>query len=218
MAAWDVSAAISSLRSLLGDNATDKFEFKVDVFPTPDGVTKRFFVGQTRVLENTLQVYVEGVQAVSGAPSGIVEIDYEKGSFDLGTAPSGSVSVQASFYYRWFTDPELTEFLTSAGTMLGFEAISDAGLPIGVRAAVLDFAAYYAYMKKAAEYADSIVATAVTYTADQSKSHPNWRDLAKTAYEKARDKLKIYTENPLASNITPQMRFVTLTMVRYQGL
>ena len=217
MAAWEVSSAISSLRSLLGDNATDKFEFKVDVFPTPDSVTKRFFVGQTRVDADSLQVYVAGIQTVSGAPSGIVDLDAAKGSFDLGIAPSGSVSVQASFYYQWFTDPELIEFLTSAGTMLGFESIADAGLPVGVRAATLDFAAYYAYMKKAAEFADSLVATAVGYTADQSKSGPNWKDLAKLAYEKGRDKLKLYAENPLASAITPQMRFVTFSMPRWQG-
>lgn len=217
MAAWDQSAAISSLRSLLGDNASDKFEFKADVFPTPDGVTKKFFVGQTRVVPNTLSVYVDGVPPVSGAPSGVVDIDEETGTFDLGTAPSGNIQVQASFNYQWFTDAELTEFLTSAGTMLNFESITDPALPIGVRAATLDFAVYYAYMKKAAEFADSLKATAAGYEADQSKSGPNWRDLAKLAYEKARDKLKLYTENPLGQ-ASPELRFVAFRLPNWQGL
>jgi len=205
-----------SLRSLLGDNPSDKFEFKADVFPTPDGVTKKFFVGQTRVVQNSLSVYVDGNPALSGAPSGVVDVQYETGTFDLGAAPSGSLEVQASFNYQWFTDPELAEFLTAAGTMLNFESITDAALPIGVRSATLDFAAYYAYMKKAAEFADSLKATAAGYEADQSKSGPNWLALAKLSYEKARDKLKLYTENPLGT-ASPEMRFIAFRIPNWQG-
>lgn len=217
MAAWDQSAAIATLRSLLGDNVSDKFEFKADVFPSVDGVTKKFFVGQTRVVPNSLSVYVDGNPAVSGAPSGVVAIDHETGTFDLGVAPSGSVEVQASFRYQWFTDAELTDFLTAAGNLLNFETIDDPALPLGVRGAMLDFAAYYAYMKKAAEFADSLVATAAGYEADQSKSGPNWRDLAKLAYEKARDKLKLYVENPLGA-ATPEVRFIAFRLANWQGL
>ena len=36
MPVWDISSAIVSLRSLLGDNPTDKFEFKSDVRPYLD--------------------------------------------------------------------------------------------------------------------------------------------------------------------------------------
>ncbi len=217
MAAWDQSSAIANLRSLLGDGPSDKFEFKADVFPTPDGVTKKFFVGQTRVVPDTLSVYVDGNAAVSGAPSGVVDIDFEKGTFDLGTAPSGSVQVQASFNYQWFTDEELASFLLASANLLNFESIDADGLPIGVRGAALDFAAYYAYMRKAAEFADSLKAEAAGYTADQSKSGPNWRDLAKLAYEKARDKLKLYVENPLGI-ATPELRFIAFRLQRWQGL
>ncbi len=217
MAAWDQSSAIASLRSLLGDGASDKFEFKSDVFPTPDGVTRKFFVGQPRVVPDTLSVYVDGNAAVSGAPSGVVAVDYETGTFDLGTAPSGSVQVQASFNYQWFTDEELADFLTNAGTLLNFDTITDPALPVGVRAATLDFAAYYAYMRKAAEWADSLKATAAGYEADQSKSGPNWTALAKLAYEKARDKLKLYVENPLGQ-ATPEIRFIAFRLQRWQGL
>ena len=215
MAVWDVSAAISSLRSLLGDNTTDKFEFKVDVFPTPDGITRRFFGGQTRLVEHSLQVYINRQLAVTGvATSGVVEIDYEKGSFDLGTAPSGHMNVQASFYYQWFRDAELLTFLTTAANMNGYEFIYT-DFPIGVRGALLDFAAYYAYMKKAAEYADHLTASAAGYTYDQGKSHPNWRELAKTALAAGKEKLKLFEEG-LISN-APSMAFVSYRLPRWQG-
>ncbi len=216
MAVWDQSAAIRSLRSLLGDNPTDKFEFKADVFPTPDGITTKFFVGQTRLVPGTLAVYVDHRPTPSGAPSGIVGVDTATGTFDLGVAPSGSIEVQASFYYQWFGDDDLIEYLNAAVGLLGFEDMGADAIPVGVRGALLDFAAYYAYMKKAAEFADSLVAEAAGYKADQSKSHPNWRDLAKTAYEKARDKLKLYVDNPLGQT-SPEMRFVAYRMVNWQG-
>ena len=216
MAVWDVSSAISSLRSLLGDNATDKFEFKVDVFPTPDGVTTRFFVGQTRLVEGTLQAYINRLLAVTGVgTSGVVDIAYEKGSFDLGTAPSGHMNVQASFYYQWFTDAELTSFLTAAANILNVEFITDPSLAIGVRGAALDFACYYAYMKKAAEYADSLTAQAAGYQFDQSKSHPNWRELAKTALAAAKEKLKLFEDSLIG--VAPAMAFVTYRLPKWQG-
>lgn len=210
MAAWDATTALSSLRSLLGDHATDKFEFKASCFPTPDGIVQKFFVGQTRVVDDTLEVFVGGVAtAVSGTP------DYDQGCFNLASAPSG-VELQASFHYQWFTDAELGEFLTAAASLLGFETVSDSGLPVGVRASVLDFACYYAYMRKAAEWADSLTASAAGYTADQSKSHPNWRALAETAMKNGQAKLKVYTDQPLAT-VTPAMKFVRYRLYPYQG-
>src|SRR6188768_305631 len=103
MAAWDTNSAVASLRSLLGDGAADKFEFKSPAFPTADSVTTQFFVGQTRLVADTLQVYLNGV-AVDPTETP----DWAKGSFKYslsGMAVSGEI--EASFYYQWFTDAEL---------------------------------------------------------------------------------------------------------------
>lgn len=213
MADWDVTSAVSSLRSLLGDGATDKYEFKANVFPTPDGVTRRFFVGQTRVVPGSLTVYEASVEvSYTGTPA------YGKGTFDLAVAPSGSVEVQSSFYYQWFNDGELQEFIELSSALLGFAGITDAALVLGVRTVVLHFACYHAYMRKAAEYADSIVATAAGYTADQSKSHPNWRALAAQALDTAKKALDFYVENPLNGAQRARLSFVTYAMQRYQPL
>lgn len=191
MAAWDTTTAVSSLRSLLGDNAGDKAEFKADCQPAPDGVTKRFFAGQPRIVSGSLSVFLSGIEtAVSGTP------DYDRGTFDLATAPSGSVQVQASYTYQWFTDAELSTFLTQGATMVGYESVSDALLPIGLRPALLDFSAYYAYMRMAAIWAESVTASAGGYTVDQSKSHPNWRALAEMALRAGQEKVKLFNEAP----------------------
>lgn len=213
MADWDVASAVSSLRSLLGDGVTDKYEFKTDVFPTPDGVTRRFFVGETRLVPDTLEVYEASVEvAVSGTP------DYVKGSFDLAVAPSGNTSLTASFYFQWFTDAELQSFMDTSTNILGFTDITDPALVSGIRTVIMHFAAYNAYMRKAAEHADSVVATAAGYTADQSRSHPNWRELAKTALATAKELLDYYVNNPLTGANLPRLLFVRYTMQRYQPL
>lgn len=214
MADWDISSAINSLRSLLGDAGTDKYAFKVDCVPAPDGITTRFFAGQTRLIEDTLAVYQNGVEI---APSGVSLPDPSGGLFDLLVAPSGGMELQASYYYRWFHDAELEEFLQQGSQTLAFTGVDDPALTVGIRAVVLDLACYYAYMRKATEYADSLVASAAGYTADQSRSHPNWRGLAQQAWDTAQKRIDMLANNPLSDNagMKPGMRFVAFVLPTY---
>lgn len=213
MAVWDISSATSSLRSLLGDNASDKYEFKADVYPTPNGITTRFFVGQTRLASGTLEVYHNGVliPAVSGSA-----IDHAKGSFtydgDNDGPPKGLV--QASFYYQWFTDAELEVFLTEASNMLMFDSPSG-DFSVGLRPTLQAWACYNAYMRKAAEFAETVEASAAGYTFKRNQATPNWVSLAKTMLEQGNAKLKLYLDNPLSTN-DPHMKFVSFCLGRYQ--
>lgn len=213
MAVWDISSAVTSLRSLLGDNPGDKFEFKTDVFPTPDGVTTRFFVGQTRVSPGTLEVYRNGVllQAVSGAA-----VNETKGEFtyEAEDGPLKACLLQASFYYQWFTDAELTEFLGEAANMLSLESPSG-DFSVGLRPTLMSWACYNAYMRKAAEFAETVTAAAAGYTFDRKATSPNWKALAETALEQGNAKLKLYLDNPLSAS-NPQLRFVSFCLGRYQ--
>jgi|OpeIllAssembly_1097287.scaffolds.fasta_scaffold00003_17 hypothetical protein len=211
MANWDVTSAIGSLRSLLGDGSTDKFEFKANVYPTPDTVTTRFFVGQTRLVPNSLEVFHNGA-AVS--PSGITDIDTAKGSFTYVPAPSGEVL--ASFYYQWFTDAEMLEFLNEGVNMLlGLESVSG-DFAIGLRPTLMQFACYNAYMRKAAEFAEAVEASAAGYTFKRDQASPNWKELAKAAMENAQAKLKLYLDNPVGSAAV-QLRFISYALNRYVG-
>lgn len=222
---WIASDALNSLRSILGDGPADKWEFKVNVFPTPDGVTTRFFVGQTRLVEDTLTVYHRGVEvSPSGTPN------WATGEFDLMPAVSGEV--QTSFYYQHFTDEELAEFLDDAAQQLslyeeatsGFVTLLAAGasslsvsITRGIRPGLLQLAAANAYMRKAAETADSLQAGAPAgYSIDTTKRHPNWANLAKLAAESAKAKIDLYLSNPLSSQRV-RMAFVSFRLSRYQG-
>lgn len=210
MAVWDVTSALSSLRSLLGDGPSDKFEFKADVYPTPDTVTTRFFVGQTRLVDGTLKVYLNGQEL---APSGVVDINTMRGEFALPTAPSGTL--QASFYYQWFTDAELMEFLTDAASLLNRSGISD-DFEVGLRPALLQFACYNAYMRKAAEFAEAVETSAGGYTFRRNQATPNWKDLARVSMENAKAKLDLYLQNPVeATRIA--VAFVSYGINRYVG-
>lgn len=210
--AWDQGTAVVSLRSILGDGATDKFIFKQDCIPTADGVTKRFFGGDSRLVTGTLLVNV----GVSGyGPSGYTAFtnhDDVAGWFELPTAPSGNVQVQATYYYQWFSDAELIDFVTQALNILGFESAADTALPVGLRPAVLHWAASKAFTFKAAEYADSLSAMAPGgYGIDKKEASPNWARLAQQQFDMGKALLQIYADNPLASK-TPQVLFAAFTM------
>jgi hypothetical protein len=211
MAAWDTTSAVANLRSLLGDGRADKYEFMADVVPTPNGLVTRFFCGRTR-LAATPTIYLGGV--LTSAASGSVDLD--TGTFGLEPAPTGTV--QASFYYQWFADPELAAFLTEAALLLRYTGLDDAALPEGVRPIVGEFACYYAYRRKAGEWAESVVASAGGYTADQSRPAPNWRALADAAWKNATEKLKLYVDNPLTGAQAPAMRFVAYSLPTYTPL
>jgi hypothetical protein len=216
MAAWDTTTGIAALRSLLGDGDADKYEFRGAVVPNPDGITTRFFTGHTLVVPDTLELYLQGVlTAPSGTP------DYETGTFSLSPAPSGEL--QASYYYQWFKDEDLAVFLDDAAQMLsffedddisGFVTMLEAG---GVRPSLLQFAAFNAYMRKAAEWADSLEGSDPGgLSIDTTKRHPNWKALADAAYKAGEAKLKAYTDNPLNTSRVA-IRFVAYSMPNYQG-
>lgn len=224
---WVASDALTSLRSILNDLPTDKWAFKENVFPTPDSVTTRFFVGNVNVVAGSLKVYHKAVLVTpNGTPL------WKTGEFDLIPAVSGEV--QTSHYYQWFTDEVLAVCLDDAAQMLsfyetvigGFAAIIAAGdpdvsisvdIPAGVRPGLLQYAAANAYMRKAAETADSLQAGApLGYSLDTTKRHPNWSSLAKMATEAGKAKLETYTDNPLSANRV-RMAWVGYRLHPYQG-
>jgi len=207
VARWENGSSVASLRSLLGDGPSDKFEFRTSAVPAPDGVTCRFFLGRQRLVEDSVVVYEN---SVSGAPT----IGAALGTADFLTAPAPSGTVEASYFYQWFTDPELLEFLTLAANTLRFESSADAALPVGLRPALLDFACYHAYMRKAAEYAEALSGSANGFEVNQGHAHPNWRSLAEAAFKNAAEKVKQYAENPLGAKL-PRMCFVSYQLEKW---
>jgi hypothetical protein len=206
---WTQIAALETLRVCLGDGHADHFEFKADVTPTPDGLHRLFFLGRTRVLKETVAVYLSGTRLDDDD----VDVDESRGTMEVATAPTGAM--QASFHWQWFTDSELTQFLTDATTQLGYTGLTDTAFPVPLRSVALDLASAMAYTRKAAEYAESLQASSPDgYSIETSKSHPNWAGLAKDALSRAQTKFKWYVDSPLAMG-APGLRLVSFTLPSY---
>jgi hypothetical protein len=213
MADWLLSTALASLRSLLGDTDTSKFVFRGNASPPPDGVTMRFFAGDSRLVPGTLDLLLSGLPV---APSGAV--DPARGTFQLapsGFAPAANAEIHCSYYYEWFTDAELTDFIGQALPVLNATDVTDTALPLQVRPVVLQFAAYYAYMYKAAEYASALSSVAPGgFTADRKTATPNWASLAKQSYDTAGKLLTLYNEGALRT-AAPNFVLVTYRLPNY---
>jgi len=212
MAEWESSAARKSLRTLLADNDGDKFEFKVPIYPVPDGHTKDFSLGRTRILEGSLTLYLDGAIIQDGD---IDNFEVDTGVVSLVTAPPPSGALLASFGYQWFSDEQLDEAVIQGCQTLSFETVPLVS-PVGLRPVALDFAAYHAYMMMAAIEAEEIVVTAGGYEAHQYRSHPNWREMARLAFEKAQTKLKVFLETALGQE-SPALAMTAYRMINYQG-
>jgi hypothetical protein len=196
---WNLDAARETFRALIGDGTTDHFEFKAQVVPTPDSRHTEFFVGRTRVVDEEFTVCLNGEDYTGfdlAAESGVVTMD---------SAPSGVLL--CSFYYQWFTDAEIAQFLADAVTLIGFEGVTDTTFPIALRSVVFDLAMSIAFTRKAAEYAESLQASSPDgYSVQTDKSAPNWTKLASDALARAEKKWKWYLESPLAAG-RPAMAF-----------
>lgn len=208
-ALWILTTAIESLRRRLSDGSLDKYVHQMDVDPEPDGVTVRFAVPDSRLVTGTLLVTKNGVAQTPAT------INLDDGSFDLSAAPAVTDKLFASYYFQWFNDDELEEFLLQALQMLGYDSVEDTAVPLQHRTVALSFAAYYAYMKKAAQTADALVASSSGFTSDTSKQHPYWMDMAKMAWEQAQKELETANTITPVGTVKPAMKFATFRVPRY---
>lgn len=206
---WILTNAIASLRRRLSDGPTDKYVHQMDTDPHPNGVVTRFAVPDTRLIPDTL-VVTKNAQGVTPT-----SVNLTDGSFVLDPPPLEPDAIRASYYFQWFTDEELTDFLMDALQLLGYASVDDASIPVPVRTPILSFASSYAYRKKAAYTADALSASSAGFTSDTTKQHPNWMGLAKAAWEQAQAEMEtIGSLSPQGVSV-PAMRFVSFRMHRY---
>jgi hypothetical protein len=206
--AWDT--AVAELRNLLNDNPDDRYCYRKKLFGDINGTNQRFksfeFRRTTNFTDETLSkpplgIYLNGVRLSHTA------VEYDNvlsGEFLLKVAPTetnsngtGSV-LEATYYYQWFNDDELEEFLTSSAHWL-LRGDSWDGIEFGLRPAALYFAAKDALRKMAMRWATR--ASNTFLLEDQPKKDA--QDVANTystmsmAYEKSGDKYRndFYTKS-----------------------
>lgn len=206
-ALWTLSTAIESLRKRLSDGPTDKYRHQMPVLPTPDGTHRIFGVPESRLVTGTLQVFLDGEEITPDS------IDHASGVFETPAPDEGQVLV-ASYYFQWFNDEELEEFLLQAAQLLNYEDVEDGTIPVNVRTPIISFGAYFAYLRKAAEAAPALVATAAGHTSDTTQEHPYWMNLAKMMWEAAQKELETAVTPPVGA-ARPAMKFIAYKMARY---
>lgn len=145
------TAAIAELRQLLSDNDTDKRSTQKQVLGNtnaPGATNVEFRTYDKRFIEDTFQPYINGVAV---APSGFTITDNISGEFVFATPPAQNSKITASYYWQWWTDDELINFLNKGAEQIGIDdpTVTTGGptdsaylmVPQGLRSAALYYAA-----------------------------------------------------------------------------
>jgi hypothetical protein len=202
--AWARTDAVNMIRACIGDAHQDRQEHKVDVTPSPDGLHDRFFVGRTRVVDESFRVFVQGETIEDNW-----QLEPATGVLTFNTAPSGVV--QTTYFWQWFYDTELLMYLDDAAQQIGYLSIDDTALPFALRSIVIDLALAHAFTRKASESAEHIEAAATDGYTLRDRSHPNWLALAEASLKRSQTKFDWYINSPLAA-ARPSMAVTTFRL------
>lgn len=115
----DITSLITSVRIKIDDNPGDKSTFKENLSRgiygnQVNGVNLDFQTNNKRITTGTLSVLADGSTAtLSTSAAGLL-----RGRFSI-TSAAPATSCYATYDYQFFTDTEITEFLTAAGSFVG---------------------------------------------------------------------------------------------------
>lgn len=178
---WDT--AVADVRKIISDGPTDKLAYRKKVIGQQDGTNQVFKTFEARRISHfspwTDPLSI--VQPASPAPAGVYLDNVrqtisttdgdnsESGEFTLeGTAPTDGQTLVATYYYQWFNDDELQEFLTDAAEWIGI-GTDWLPMPEGLRPAAKEFAAHKAYQKLVSKMAVNLAETYQLYDAPDGK-------------------------------------------------
>lgn len=140
---WDT--AVSDVRKIMSDGPTDKLAYRKKVIGDPDGTNVLFKTFEVRRVTDFTSVQAPSGVFINNEPVSVIADDIEMGEFKLSSAPTATDKIRASYYYQWFTDEELEEFLTDAAQWIGYNDFDS--IPDGMRPAAKEYAAHKAYQK-----------------------------------------------------------------------
>jgi hypothetical protein len=193
--AWsDSPTAILALRNILFDGPTHKFASRKKVLGDIDGTNVVFKTFEYRRVTNfttatgTTGVFLNSLQLT---PAQVTSDDTASGTFQIDPSvtpiPTNRDALTASYYYQWFADEELDQFLQNASSWLG-QSTNYLTFPDGLNAAALRFAAQEAYEAAAMKYS---VRVSEVYQLEDApteqilKSVEAMKDMAASFMEKA---------------------------------
>lgn len=149
---WTQQAARDELRRFLNDGPVDRpVKAKKPAVGAVNGVNATFILWEERLVPGTLNVTVNG-NLLEEDDLDEVDSEFGKFTFTPQTVPPAQAEVLVSFYYRYFTDPDLDDALSNALGQIGDDMGLD-GVTSGLKLSVLNFAGYHAFSKLAVRWA-----------------------------------------------------------------
>lgn len=135
------TTAINDLRTLLGDTCYSKRASKKGVVGQIDGVNVDFVTYDKRVIPETFQVYLDNSLVQ------VVAFDPISGEFVLQTAPLENSKLKSSYYFNWWLDADIVDFLNKGAQACSLfdpscPEFSYEEAPPGLRQPMLYFAAH----------------------------------------------------------------------------
>lgn len=107
------TSAITELRQILADTQYNKRASKKSLIGKIDGSNTSFVTYDKRIIASTLEVFVNDELVSYNLDDNIA------GKITLNDAPSGNVKVQANYYFQWWIDDELKNFLNKGAEICG---------------------------------------------------------------------------------------------------
>jgi hypothetical protein len=107
------STAISELRQLIADTEFNKKATKKKLIGSVDGSNTNFVTYDKRIYGDSLEVFV------NDSPVGFTLSDSIKGEIVLDSAPDKNTKIQASYYWMFWIDDELINFLNKGAESTG---------------------------------------------------------------------------------------------------
>lgn len=186
MSAW--TTAVTDVRKIMSDGDTDKLRYRKKVIGVVNGTNLVFKTFEDRRLSDFVApVPPTGVFDDNGVALPVTSEDLTSGEFTLTAAPLDGTSVLATYYFQWFTDVELSEFLTDAAEWIGngsdFTTIGE-----DLRPAAKEYAAHKGYQKLVSKMSMNLAETYQLYDApDQKRFDPvaQYMKISKDKYELA---------------------------------
>jgi hypothetical protein len=151
---WSTTAdAITDLRTQISDGDTDKLAFDKTVVGLVNGDNVNFKTFNVRRLTPLVSATGSPTGAfVNGELVSVTSEDLLSGSFVLADAPMEGDTVTATYYYHWFIDSQLDNFLKTSSRW-AFSDMDYTHTPDGLIDAVLYKACAKAYRELAVRFA-----------------------------------------------------------------
>ena len=176
-----LATLITDLRILANDSPSANFIRGETLKPKPDGTRKNFYLDFQNIVPNSVFITAGAGDANFRQASGFT-VDGANGIIVFASAPAvGLNPFEADYNYNWFRDADHQEFLNNGATLIGYP--TPESVIAGLTAALLHFALYSYWLRRASFYANKYSSTGGLAAQQVDVVTGNFKSLAKMAWD-----------------------------------